>query len=231
MKLKALAASIGLLILGLVASAGSFAHSKAELDASAAKTLKHFYKLNPANRGLVDGAVGVLVFSRVTKGGAGVAGEFGEGVLQLKGESVNYYSVGSASIGLTLGVARHSEIILFMTQEALNRFTASDGWSVGADTAVAVVSEGAGGNTIASSWVSPSSRSSSVKRVCWRMSRWRVRRSRRSKRRVERSPGGALARTPGAARADCPARPRSVRLWAIPFRSIACAAATLWRSA
>ena len=38
MKLNALAASIGLTILGLVASAGSFAHSKAELDASAAKT-------------------------------------------------------------------------------------------------------------------------------------------------------------------------------------------------
>ena len=31
MKLKALAASIGLTILGLVASAGSFAHSKAAL--------------------------------------------------------------------------------------------------------------------------------------------------------------------------------------------------------
>jgi lipid-binding SYLF domain-containing protein len=145
MKLKALAATIGLTILGLVASAGSFAHSKAALDASAAKTLKHFYALNPANRKLVDRAVGALVFSRVTKGGAGVAGEFGEGVLQVKGETVNYYSVGSASVGLTLGVARHSEIILFMTQDALDRFTASKGWSVGADTAVAVVSEGAGG--------------------------------------------------------------------------------------
>ena len=145
MKLKALAATIGLTILGLVASVGSFADSKAELDTSAAKTLKHFYALNPANRKLVYRAAGVLIFSRVTKGGAGVAGEFGEGVLQRKGETVNYYSVGSASIGLTLGVAQHSEIILFMTQEALDRFTISEGWSVGADTAVAVVSEGAGG--------------------------------------------------------------------------------------
>src|SRR5579859_5238586 len=132
MKLTAMAAALGLAILGLLASAGSFAHSKAELDASAAKTLQHFYTLNSENRKLVDRAAGVLVFSRVTKGGAGVAGEFGEGVLLRKGETVNYYSVGSASIGLTLGIAKHSEIILFMTQEALNRFTASDGWSVGA---------------------------------------------------------------------------------------------------
>jgi lipid-binding SYLF domain-containing protein len=145
MKLKPLAAAIGLTILGLIASAGSFAHTKAQLDARAATTLKHFYALNPANRKLADRAAGVLIFSRVTKGGAGIAGEFGEGVLRVKGENVNYYSVGSASIGLTLGVARHSEIIMFMTQEALDKFTASDGWSVGADTAVALVSEGAGG--------------------------------------------------------------------------------------
>jgi lipid-binding SYLF domain-containing protein len=145
MKLQPLAAAIGLGMLGLFVSATSFAHSKAELDAGAAKALKHFYALNPANRTLADKAAGVLIFSRVTKGGAGVAGEFGEGVLQIKGETANYYRVGSASVGLTLGVGRHSEVIMFMTQEALDRFTTSEGWSIGADTAVALVSEGAGG--------------------------------------------------------------------------------------
>jgi lipid-binding SYLF domain-containing protein len=34
---------------------------------------------------------------------------------------------------------------MFMTQDALDKFTRSDGWSVGADTAVALVSQGAGG--------------------------------------------------------------------------------------
>lgn len=145
MKLKALAALMGLSILGFVASPVSFAHSKAELDAGAATTLKQFYALNPANQKLVRKAVGVLVFTDVTKGGAGVAGEYGEGVLLQKNTTVDYYSVGSASIGLTLGVARHNEIILFMTQEALNRFIASDGWSAGADTSVAIVSQGSGG--------------------------------------------------------------------------------------
>ncbi len=145
MKLAPLIASIAVMMLGLIASSGALAHSKAQLDAGAAKTLHHFYALNPANRKLVGRAAGVLVFSRVTKAGAGVAGEFGEGVLRVNGATVNYYSVGSASVGLTLGVARHSEIILFMTRESLDKFTTSDGWSVGADTAVAVVSEGAGG--------------------------------------------------------------------------------------
>ena len=143
MKLKPLVAAIGLTML--VASAASFAHSKAELNAGAAKALKHFYALNPANKTLADKAAGVLIFSRVTKGGAGVAGEFGEGVLRVDGKTVNYYSLGSASVGLTLGVGRHSEVIMFMTREALDRFTSSEGWSIGGDTAVALMSEGAGG--------------------------------------------------------------------------------------
>ncbi len=145
MKMKPLAAALALTVFGFVASSGAFAHSKAQLNTSATAALKHFYALNPANRKLADKAAGVLIFARVTKGGAGVAGEFGEGVLRLKGETAGYYSVGSASIGITLGVGRHSEIIMFMTQESLDKFMKSEGWSVGADTAVALVSEGAGG--------------------------------------------------------------------------------------
>ena len=146
MKLKPLAAAIGLTILGLITSDVSFGDTKAELDTNSAQTLKHFYTLNPANRGLAHRAAGVLIFSRVTKGGAGIAGEFGEGVLRVKGANVNYYSVGSASIGLTLGVGQHSEIIMFMTQEALDKFTSTKGWAVGADTGIAMLSKGAGGD-------------------------------------------------------------------------------------
>ena len=85
-----------------------------------------------------------MVFPRVTKGGAGIAGEYGEGALQVNGKTVTYYKVSSASIGLTLGVAQHSEVIMFMTQESLDKFSTSKGWSIGADTGVALVSKGAG---------------------------------------------------------------------------------------
>src|SRR5450755_821961 len=145
MKLKALTAVTGLTILGLVASGACFASTKAELRASADRTLEHFYRLNPTNKDLAGKATGILVFPRVTKGGVGIAGEYGEGVLKVNGATISYYSVGSASVGLTLGVGRHSEIIMFMTPESLGRFQNSKGWSVGADTAVAVVSQGAGG--------------------------------------------------------------------------------------
>ena len=143
MRLKALIA--GLSLLALIASVPSFARTKAEIDASADKALAHFYKLNPKHKELADKAAGILVFGRVTKGGAGVAGEFGEGALRVQGATVDYYSVTSASVGLTLGYARHSEVILFMTQDALEKFKKSEDWSVGADTSFALVSKGSGG--------------------------------------------------------------------------------------
>jgi len=145
MKLNRLLAAAGLTILGLFASVTSFAESKAEIDVSVDEALKQFYALSAANKDLASKAAGMLVFPRVTKGGVGIGGEYGEGVLQVNGKTVNYYSVGSASIGLTLGVAKRSEIVMFMTQEALDKFTKSDGWSIGADAGVALVSQGAGG--------------------------------------------------------------------------------------
>ena len=145
MKLQALIAVVGLVVLGVVGSAPSFARTKAEIDASADRALTHFYALNPKHKELAGKAVGILIFGRVTKGGAGVAGEFGEGALRVNGATVNYYSIASASVGLTLGVARHSEVILFMTQESLEKFRESQDWSVGADTSFALVSKGAGG--------------------------------------------------------------------------------------
>ena len=145
MQIKSLTAAASLAILGLFASAASFGHTKAEIDRSADRALKQFYALNPANRELLGKAAGVLIFGHVTKGGIGVGGEFGEGVLRVQGKSLDYYSVASASVGLTLGLARHREIILFMTQASLDHFAKSEGWSAGGDSAIAVVSQGAGG--------------------------------------------------------------------------------------
>jgi lipid-binding SYLF domain-containing protein len=144
MKLKALMAITGLTLFALIASAPSFARTKAEIDASADMALSRFYTLNPKHKELVNKAAGILIFGRVTKGGAGVAGEFGEGVLRVNGKTVDYYSIGSASVGLTLGVAKHSAIIAFMTRDSLEEFTKSEGWSASLAQNVALVSKGAG---------------------------------------------------------------------------------------
>jgi len=117
-----------------------------QIDHRVAVTVKHFNSINPANVNLEQKAAGMLVFPRVTKGGIGIGGEFGEGALQVNGKTVGYYSVGAASVGLTLGLAKHSEIIMFMTQESLDHFVASDGWSIGADAGITVLSSSANGS-------------------------------------------------------------------------------------
>jgi lipid-binding SYLF domain-containing protein len=146
MKVRNLYAAAGLAIIALFASATSLAASKAEIDASVKTAMEKFHALNPAHRELQSKAAGVLVFPRVTKGGIGVAGEYGEGALRVNHKTVGYYSVSSASIGLTLGIAKHSEVIMFMTQDSLDKFTSSGDWSIGADAGITVIADGASGS-------------------------------------------------------------------------------------
>jgi lipid-binding SYLF domain-containing protein len=146
MDVKIVLATTALAFAAATTSVGSFAASGTQIDTRVSETLLHFNTINPENKTLGDKAAGVLVFPRVTKGGVGVGGEFGEGALQVNGKTVGYYSVGAASIGLTLGLAKHSEVIMFMTQDALDKFTSSAGWSIGADAGITLVSGGASGS-------------------------------------------------------------------------------------
>lgn len=118
----------------------------AALDAQVSATLEKFYGLSSQNKDLAQKAAAVLVFPDITKGGIGIGGEHGDGALLENGKTVGYYSISGASIGLTLGLSHHSQVILFNTTEARDKFLNSSNWSVGADASVAVMKKGAGGN-------------------------------------------------------------------------------------
>jgi lipid-binding SYLF domain-containing protein len=145
MGIKIVLATTGLAIVALASSGASVAASQAQIDTRVSQTLLYFNTINSENKALGEKAAGMLVFPRVTKGGIGVGGEFGEGALQVNGKTVGYYRLGAASVGATLGLAKHSEIIMFMTQDSLDKFISSKGWSVGADAGITVVSAGASG--------------------------------------------------------------------------------------
>jgi lipid-binding SYLF domain-containing protein len=143
---KNMIAMMGFFALSLGVSAAVQAESKQEIDVAVSDSLQKFTNANPAHAQLLSEAVGVLVFPRITKAGAGIGGEHGDGALLKSGVTKRYYSLSSASVGLTLGAGQRTEILLFMTQEALGKFEASDGYNLGVDAQVAVVSKGAGGN-------------------------------------------------------------------------------------
>src|ERR1700683_1696994 len=115
MKPRNLYTAVSVAVAALLLSVVVVGATKDQIDERVQNTLTKFDQLNPANQDLVGRAKGVLVFPRVTKGGAGVAGEFGEGALLVNGQIAGYYSLSSASVGLTLGIAKHDEIIMFMT--------------------------------------------------------------------------------------------------------------------
>ncbi|MCK9505404.1 MAG: YSC84-related protein [Porticoccaceae bacterium] len=121
------------------------AATKDEIDAYAGEALAEFYKQSPAGKDLAQRAKGILIFPRVVKAGFGVGGEYGEGKLIVGGQTAGYYSTAAASIGLQIGAQRKSQLILFMTDSALESFRNTDGWEVGVDGSVAVATLGAGG--------------------------------------------------------------------------------------
>jgi len=136
---------ISLSLIAALFSAPSWAADKQEIDAYVEEALSEFYQHSPAGKKLAQRAKGILVFPRVYKAGFGIGGEYGEGKLIAGGATKGYYSVSAASVGFQLGVQRKSQILLFMTSEALNNFLSSEGWDAGVDGSVAIASLGAGG--------------------------------------------------------------------------------------
>ena len=115
------------------------------IDANVDASLVDLYRAVPQAKTLVDKANGVLVFPSITKAGFVVGGEYGQGALRVDGKTVGYYSLTSGSVGLTAGVQNASQVILFNTAEALEKFRNSSGWTAGVDASVALLKIGAGG--------------------------------------------------------------------------------------
>lgn len=139
------------LTLGGLSSAAMLAHapharaaSTAEIDAQVEDTLQDFFHKVHGSRELVARSTGVLVFPTVVKAGIGIGGEYGEGALLTRGRTIDYYNTVSASIGFQLGAQARSVIIVFMTPDALQAFRRVDGWKVGVDGSVAIITVGVG---------------------------------------------------------------------------------------
>jgi lipid-binding SYLF domain-containing protein len=141
-------------VFTLVATA-ALALDTAAIDTQVSATLDKFFGLSGQNLTLANNAVAVLIFPDITKGGIGIGGEHGYGALQEHGKTVAYYSISGASIGLTLGLSHHSQVILFNTPEARDKFVNGGNWSVGADASVALMKTGASGSYDTQSFSKP----------------------------------------------------------------------------
>jgi lipid-binding SYLF domain-containing protein len=108
------------------------------------ETLLKFKRTVRGANAFLDKSVGVLVFPAVIKAGIGFGGEYGEGILQINGNTADYYSTAGASFGFQFGAQRKSLVLVFLDEESLWIFRHSDGWKAGVDGSVAIAQWGIG---------------------------------------------------------------------------------------
>ena len=130
----------------LAGNAPGRAGSAGEINAGVRATLDQMYRQIPGTRALAGRAAGILVFPTIVKAGIGIGGEYGEGAMRIGGRTVAYYNTVAASVGLQFGAQARSVVIMFMTPDALVGFQRIDGWKVGVDGSIAIITVGAGGS-------------------------------------------------------------------------------------
>ncbi len=125
-----------------VLSSFCYAKTKEEINASVNAAMTRFNKQVKGGTNYLKGAKGVLVMPDITKAGFIIGGKYGQGALLIEGKPVDYYSIAEGSIGWQIGAVKYDMIILFMTDEVLNKFRKSEGWEAGVDAEVTLIDVG-----------------------------------------------------------------------------------------
>lgn len=124
-------------------TSGDASAKRGSINASVDSALTRLYAQAPGSREMTAKAKGVLVFPAVVSAGLGIGGSYGQGALRVGGRTEGYYSTTAASVGLLAGADSKAVFVLFMTQDALDKFRASKGWTAGADASVTMLKVGA----------------------------------------------------------------------------------------
>jgi lipid-binding SYLF domain-containing protein len=82
------------------------------------------------------------VFPTIIKAGLLIGGQSGDGCLRVGSQTVGYYNIAAASLGLQAGVQSFGYALFFMTESALRYLSNSDGWAIGSGPSVVVLDKG-----------------------------------------------------------------------------------------
>lgn len=110
------------------------------------KTAKaEFIKADPLMKGLFEKAYGYVIFPNVGKGGLGVGGAAGNGVVYEHNKKVGMAKLSQLSIGFQAGGQAYREVIFFESKKELDRFKDSR-FEFSAQVSAVAVTEGASAN-------------------------------------------------------------------------------------
>ncbi len=114
----------------------------ATIDARVDATLNEMFNKYPNTIEIANKANGMLVMPLITEAGFIFGGGFGQGALRIQGATVDYYSAVKGTAGLQIGAQQYAHVLFFMTEDALNDFRRSSGWTAGADIGYVVDATG-----------------------------------------------------------------------------------------
>jgi lipid-binding SYLF domain-containing protein len=139
-------------ILGIVVSATLVLASSAVLAdreqdlANAEKAVKEFLKADPDLQSFFDKSFGYAVFNSVGKGGIGVGGAFGTGVVYRQGVPIGKTSLNQVTVGFQFGGQAFRELIFFQDEKALQSFI-SQNFELSVQASAVAVTAGAAAKT------------------------------------------------------------------------------------
>lgn len=134
----------GLSLTWLLASSTSYAWDPAGLDDAKANvqvTIDRLLESNPKMQRYFDAAAGYVVIPSVAKGGMGIGGARGKGLLYENGAATAEVTMTQLSIGFQWGGQAYSEFIFFEDAKALERFKAGN-FELGAQASAVALTEG-----------------------------------------------------------------------------------------
>lgn len=116
---------ISVLAIGFLAAcstAPNTADDRGDLRQSANSALSLARSRHGSFDSIIQAAPGFAVFPSVGKGGAIVGGAYGRGIVYKNGTQVGYTDLSQATIGFQLGGQSYTEILVFESVNALDRF-------------------------------------------------------------------------------------------------------------
>jgi lipid-binding SYLF domain-containing protein len=114
--------AIGIFALNACATAPATVEGKADIEQDAGDALARAKATDPSLGKILDSVPGYAVFPSVGKGGLGVGGAYGKGVLYEGGRAVGYCDLSQATIGFQIGGQSYTEVIAFDSQQSVVDF-------------------------------------------------------------------------------------------------------------
>jgi lipid-binding SYLF domain-containing protein len=113
-----------------------------ELQLDVARAIIDVKKADPGIEKFFDGAAGYAVIPKVGKGGIGIGGAYGKGLVIVGEKAVGRTSLSQVTIGFQLGGQVYSQFIFFRDEAALQGFQRGN-FELGAQASAVAVTLGA----------------------------------------------------------------------------------------